>query len=59
VVRNRNVGLLSRVTPSVFTVSESGTEVSARQMLESKGKECRGWYALCTKQNCLDLWPNH
>src|SRR6218665_1562346 len=33
----RNVSLLSRVTPSVLTVSESGTSVPARSMLESKG----------------------
>src|SRR6218665_2485342 len=34
----RNVSLLFRVTPSVLTVSESGTAVPARSMLESKGK---------------------
>src|SRR6218665_3759631 len=34
----RNVSLLSRVTPSVLTVSESGTAVPARSMQESKGK---------------------
>ena len=39
----RNVSLLSRVTPSVLTltVSESGTAVPARSMLESKGKARR------------------
>jgi len=35
------VSLLSRVTPSVLTVFESGTAVPARSMLESKGKACR------------------
>jgi len=39
----RNVSLLSRVTPSVLTVSKSGTEVPARSTLESEGKERRRW----------------
>ena len=39
----RNVSLLSRVTPSVLTVSESGTAVPARSMLESEGKEHSRW----------------
>src|SRR6218665_1919554 len=34
----RNVSLLSRVTPNVLTLSESGTAVPARSMLEIKGK---------------------
>src|SRR6218665_2310562 len=37
----RNVSLLSRVTPRVLTVSESGTAVPARSMLESKRKVSR------------------
>ena len=37
----RNVSLLSRVTPSVLTVSESGTAVPARSMQEIKGKARR------------------
>src|SRR5688572_1369829 len=40
----RNVSLLSRVTPSVLTVSKSGTAVPARSTLESEGKECRRWH---------------
>ena len=37
----RNVSLLSRVTPSVLIVSESGTAVPARSMPERKGKARR------------------
>ena len=37
----RNVSLRSRVTSSVLTVSESGTAVPARSMIESRGKERR------------------
>src|SRR5688572_33150587 len=40
----RNVSLLSRVTPSVLTVSKSGTEVPATSTLESEGKERRRWH---------------
>src|SRR5688572_24490245 len=39
-----NVSLLSMVTPSVLTVSESGTAVPARSTLESGGKERRRWH---------------
>ena len=38
------LSLLSRVTPSVLTVSENGTAVPARSMLESKGKERRRYH---------------
>ena len=38
VMCSRNMSLLSRVTRSVLTVSESGTAVPARSMLENKGK---------------------
>ena len=40
----RNVSLLSRVTPSVLIVFESGTAVPVRLMLESKGKTRRHCY---------------
>src|SRR6218665_681491 len=46
----RNVSLLSRVTPSVLTVYESGTAVPARSMLESKGKVRRR----CHEPNKID-----
>src|SRR6218665_1094505 len=49
----RNVSLQSRVTPSVLTVSESGTAVNARSMLESKGKARSALPR--TKQDCLRL----
>src|SRR5688572_24637396 len=39
----RNVSLLSRVTPSVLTVSKRGTAVPARSTLESEGKERMRW----------------
>jgi len=34
-----NLNLLSRVTPNVLTVSESGTAVLVGSMLESKGQD--------------------
>src|SRR6218665_651716 len=39
-----NVSLLSTVTPSVPTVSESSTAVPSRLILESKRKEHMPWY---------------
>jgi len=41
---SQNVSILSRVTSSVFTVSESGTTAPARSVLESRGKEHRQWH---------------
>ena len=41
VICGLNVSLLSKVTPSVLIVADSGTIEPARSILDSEGKEIR------------------